>query len=44
MQCSRGNARHWIDAAGFEIPIAEIGVDEFHNKKGPAGKTYGIFT
>lgn len=43
MQCSRGNARHWIDAAGFELPLAEIGVDNFHSKKGPPGKTYGIF-
>lgn len=42
MQCSRGNARHWIDAAGFEIPIVEIGVDENHSKKGPAGIVYGI--
>lgn len=42
MQCSRGNARHWIDVAGFELPICEIGTDRFHDKKGPAGKTYGI--
>ena len=42
MQCSRGNARHWIDAAGFELPICEIGIDRFHNKKGRPGKTYGI--
>ena len=42
MQCSRGNARHWIDASSLEIPIAELGHDENHYKKGPAGIVYGI--
>ena len=42
IQCSRTNARHWIDAAGFEIPIVEIGLDENHDKRGSAGIVYGI--
>ena len=42
LQCSRTNARHWIDAAGYELPIAEVGTDEHHNGKGPAGITYGV--
>jgi len=42
IQCSRSNARHWIDAAGFEIPITEMGFDENHKRRGPAGIVYGI--
>jgi hypothetical protein len=42
MQCSRSNARHCIDAAGFEIPICELGHDEKHKKRGPPGIVYGI--
>jgi len=42
ISCSRGNARHWIDMAGFVIPITEIGYDQNHQRKGPPGKTYGL--
>ena len=42
IQCSRTNARHWIDAVSFEMPICELGHDENHYKKGPAGIVYGI--
>lgn len=42
LDCSRGNARHWIDVVGFELPITEIGEDDYHDKRGPAGKTYGM--
>ena len=40
--CSRTNSRHWIDAAGFEIPIFEAGKDEYHNRKGPPAMTFSV--
>ena len=42
MHCSRTNVKHCIDAAGFEIPITETGVDTNHTGRGPAGITYGV--
>jgi len=42
ISCSRSNARHWVDMAGFVIPIVDIGYDKHHQKKGPPGKTYGL--
>ena len=43
LQCSRTNARHWIDAAGLEeIPIMECGYDKYHDRKGSPGTTFGI--
>lgn len=42
MECSLCNARHWIVAAGDEIPIYEPGKDLYHHRKGPAGTTYGV--
>ena len=40
--CSRTNARHWRDAAGYELPIMEVGVDKHHCANGPAAITYGV--
>jgi len=42
LECTRTNARHWIDAAGAEIPIAEVGLNKNHDKKGPPGVTFGV--
>jgi len=42
LECTRTNARHWVDAFGDELPIFENGFNEYHNKKGPAGVTFGV--
>ena len=39
---SNGNARQWIDAAGLEIPLTDVGYDKHHTRKGPPGKVYGL--
>ena len=42
LECTRTNARHWVDAFGDELPILETGVNKYHNKKGPPGITFGV--
>ena len=44
LQCSRTNARHWRDVAGEELPIVEVGTDEYRSNRarGPAAVLYGV--
>ena len=42
LECTRTNARHWVDAFGDELPIYETGRNKYHDKKGPPGVTFGV--